>query len=675
MTNKTFRIPPYVYFILATILIIVLFPREDKFKYTYNETRPWHYGLLTAPFDFSIDKTSEEIKQEQDSARLIVKPYFRIDNKILQDELTKLSSSNYPQMLLLSKNTKKTLENTLVDIYNKGIISDKAYEYMTENNRNSLMIFLDEAESQGKEVAGNRQLSDVYTINQAKELITKQTALPVDLKNLIQPNLIYDEAFTEKTLQSELQKVSPTSGMVQAGEKIIDRGEIVTPKIYRILNSLKKHYEQQVGSRQRQLGTFVGIFVLVGGLMACLLLYFYFFRKDIYKEQKNIIFMLSISTAFITLTELAISYKLFDVYIIPYAIIPVVILTFFDSRTAHITHLMTVTICSLIVADPFQFLLLQLIVCMVSLYVLKDLTQRSELVKCAFFILATYCILYTAYFYFQEGDITKINWHLFIYFGINFLFVMFTYPFIYIIEKVFGYISNVTLVELSDINRPALRELSEKCPGTFQHSLQVSMLGTAAAAKVNANPQLIRTGALYHDLGKMANPAFFTENKIGDNNPHSTLSLKESAKIITNHVPDGVKIAEKNNIPQAIIKFIQTHHGKGKAKYFYYTYLNQHPNEPVDEKDFSYDGSNPDTKETAILMMADSVEAASRSLKEYTEESIRNLVNKIIDGQITDGLMQEAPLTFKNITDIKEVFVEKLMSVYHSRISYPELNK
>jgi putative nucleotidyltransferase with HDIG domain len=297
------------------------------------------------------------------------------------------------------------------------------------------------------------------------------------------------------------------------------------------------------------------------------------------------------------------------------------------------------------------------------------------LIKCAIYIFVAYILGYFGLLFFQEGDLVKLDWNMLLYFGINFLFVMFTYPFIYILEKIFGYISNVTLVELSDINMPVLQRLSESCPGTFQHSLQVSMLGTAAATKVGANPQLIRTGALYHDLGKMVNPNFFIENKLEGTNPNEHLSFEQSARIITSHVPEGVKIAEKNNIPEAIIKFIRTHHGKGKVKYFYNSFKNQFPDAVVDEEAFSYSGDNPDTKETAILMMADSVEAASRSLTGYTEESIRNLVNKIIDSQIADGLLNEVPLTFKNITDIKNVFVERLLSMYHSRITYPELEK
>jgi putative nucleotidyltransferase with HDIG domain len=409
--------------------------------------------------------------------------------------------------------------------------------------------------------------------------------------------------------------------------------------------------------------------------MTCFLLYLIFFRKKIYTKRKDVVFLLFMSSLFILLTEVCMNSGLFNIYIIPYAIIPIVIRTFFESRTAQMTHLITILICALMVSFSFEFILLQFFVCAVALYVLKDLTQRSELIKCAIYIVATYVLGYVGILLLQEGDLSKINWNMFIYFGINFLFVMFTYAFIYIIEKLFGYISNVTLVELSDINLPALSQLSEKCPGTFQHSLQVSMLGTAAAAKVGANPQLIRTGALYHDLGKMENPAYFTENTLAGNNPHDNLTFEQSARIITAHVPEGVKKAEHFGLPPAVIKFIRTHHGTGKTKYFYNSFKNKYPDTPVDESAFTYSGNNPDTKETAILMMADAVEAASRSLKDYNEESIRELVNRMVDGQIADGLLRDAPLTFQNITTIKEVFVDKLLSVYHSRISYPELVK
>ncbi|GHT61374.1 hypothetical protein FACS189451_03240 [Bacteroidia bacterium] len=408
--------------------------------------------------------------------------------------------------------------------------------------------------------------------------------------------------------------------------------------------------------------------------MACLFSYFYL-RKSYFSRKKDIVFSLLLTLFFIVLTEISISYKLFNVYILPYAIIPIIVRTFFDSRTAQMTHLITILICSLMVSFPWEFIILQLFVGLVSIYILKDLAQRWQLIVGSFYILLTYILVYVGILSLQNGDLLYWDWNMMIYFGINFLLVMFAYPLIYILEKIFGYISNVTLVELSDINLPVLQQLSEKAPGTFQHSLQVSMLGAAAAVKVGANPQLIRTGAMYHDIGKMENPVYFVENRLAGPNPHDELSLVESARIITKHVPAGVKMAEKNALPQAIVKFIKTHHGTGKAKYFYHSFINQFPDEPVDESAFTYSGENPDTKETAILMMADGVEAASRSLKDYSEESIRNLIDKIINGQIADGLLNDAPLTFKNIKEIKQVFLDRLLSVYHLRITYPEIKQ
>jgi putative nucleotidyltransferase with HDIG domain len=426
-----------------------------------------------------------------------------------------------------------------------------------------------------------------------------------------------------------------------------------------------------------QYGLIGGISLLVGGWITCFFLYFYYLRKNIFDRKKDMFFLLLIAMFFIVLTEICISYSLSKdyVYIIPYAVIPIVVRTFFDSRTAQITHLIIVLICSLMVPSSWEFVVLQLFVCMIVIYALKDLTQRWQLIVCSFYVLLTYIGVYAGILLSQSGNFSYWDWNKLIYFGINFLLMMFAYPFIYILEKIFGYISNVTLIELSDINLPVLQQLSEKAPGTFQHSLQVSMLGTAAAVKIGANPQLIRTGALYHDIGKIENPLYFVENRLAGPDPHDELSLVESARIITKHVPTGVKMAEKHSIPEAIIQFIKTHHGKGKAKYFYNSFINQFPDEPVDESAFSYSGENPDTKETAILMMADSVEAASRSLKDYSEDSLRNLIEKIINGQIADGLLQDAPLTFKNIKEIKRVFLEKLLSVYHLRITYPEIIK
>ena len=564
--------------------------------------------------------------------------------------------------------------NTLRKLYSAGILQVDDYNFLKNNHYNQFNIF------EGN-IAVNHSVDKIYTVKSAYSHIFEncpfylkiQILKSGNLDTYLVENLEYDEVTSEKVKNESLQQISPSNSMVQAGERIVDRGEIIDKKTFDILSSLKQITEDNTGSFIRQAKFLSGVVILVAGLLACFMFFLHFFRSNIYHRRKHVIFVLSLIVGFTLLTEICVKFGLFNVYVIPFAIIPLTIRTFFDSRTAQMAHNITILICSLMVPFPFEFIILQFVTCMVVIFILKDLTKRSQLIQCSFYVLLAYVVVYIGLVMVQEGDWAKINWRMFTYFGINFVFLMFTYALIYIIEKLFGYISNVTLVELSDINAPVLRELSEKCPGTFQHSLQVSMLGTAVANKVQANPQLIRTGALYHDIGKMVNPAFFIENQIGAINPHDQLGFEESAQTIISHVEEGVKIARKNNLPAMIVDFIRTHHGKGKTKYFYNSYKNQYPDKPVDEKRFTYPGPNPYTKETAILMMADAVEAASRSLKEYTEETIAALVNKIIDSQIQDGLLDRVPLTFKNITDIKEIFIEKLGTMYHSRISYPDL--
>jgi putative nucleotidyltransferase with HDIG domain len=677
MKEKLIKLLPYFYFSVVTVLIIMLFPREGKFKYSFQEGRPWNYGLLTAPFNFPIDKPAAELKKEQETIISKLNPYFRINKEIQPKQIHRFNEaykSFSPEYW--SNDYKKYVDRILTEIYSNGIVSNEDYTFLVTNKHSTIKIL------DNKEVTPI-PVNKILTIKSAYSYMLKNCPdnLEVDvlrsgnLNNYLHENIHYDEAITEKVKQEELQKIAPSDGMIQAGQRIIDKGELVTERTYNILLSLKQIYDKESGIVKRQSGLIFGATILVVALMACFFLYLSYFRKKIFTQLKDVFFLLSMSAFFIFLTEITISNTLFDIYIIPYAIIPIVIRTFFESRSAQMTHLITILICSLMLPFPFEFIITQFIVAAVALYLLKDLTQRSELIKCAIYIFLTYILIYFGLLFLQGDDLSQDKWTIIIYFGINFLFVMFTYPFIYILEKIFGYISNVTLVELSDINTPALSALSEACPGTFQHSLQVSMLGTAAAIKIGANSQLVRTGALYHDLGKMQNPAFFIENRLENTNPHDKLTSEESARIITSHVPEGKKKAAEYNLPPAIVKFILTHHGNGKAKYFYNTYKNEHPGEPIDEDAFSYKGNNPDTKETAILMMADSVEAASRSLKDYSEESIRNLVNKIIDSQIADGLMNDAPLTFSNITTVKQVFVDKLMSIYHSRITYPELKE
>ncbi|MDR1370021.1 MAG: HDIG domain-containing protein [Dysgonamonadaceae bacterium] len=673
MDNKSFKISIYAFFIVVALLIIALFPREGRFRYTFNEGKPWRYGLVTAQFDFPIFKPAEELKKEQDSILMNFQPYFSKNNELVNTQIAKFENDYEYKW---ENDYIYYVTDVLQKLYHVGILQVGDYNFLSDNQYGQFKIF------EGN-IAVSHPVNEVFTVKSAYSYIFENCPLYLDVRILksgdlntyLVENLEYDEKTSEKVKNESLSQISPSYGMVQAGERIVDRGEIIDKKTFGILSALKQVSEERTGNVMQQSRFLIGVVILVAGLLACFMFFLHFFRPNIYNRRKHVIFMLSLIAGFTLLTELSVRSGLFNTYVIPFAIIPLTIRTFFDSRTAQMAHNITVLLCSLMTPFPFEFIVLQFMTCMIVVFILKDLTKRSQLIQCSFYVLLTYAIVYVGLVMIQEGDWSKINWRMFTYFGINFVFLMFTYAFIYIIEKMFGYISNVTLVELSDINTPILRELSEKCPGTFQHSLQVSMLGTAVATKVRANPQLIRTGALYHDIGKMVNPVFFIENQVGGINPHDRLDFAESAKIIISHVEEGVKIARKNNLPAMIIDFIRTHHGKGKTKYFYNSYKNKYPDRPVDESMFTYPGPNPHTRETAILMMADAVEAASRSLKEYTEETISALVNKIIDSQIQDDLLSHVPLTFRNISDIKEIFIEKLTTMYHSRISYPDLKE
>ena len=676
MGQKNLDIPMAVYFVVAALLIAYFFPREGKFRYQFYEGKPWRYGLLTAPSDFPIYKTDEEVKGERDSVLRSFEPYFRLNTEVITKEVEQLRT-NYNSKLRgkVSSAYMQYVENSLHELYSNGIISTQDLERLRKEERQRINI-------RENTVAQSRYVSDLFTVRTAYEFIINNCPASLDraklqscdINDYLIENVTYDADMSEKVRNTLLQSVPIASGMVQAGERIVDRGEIIDNHTYNVLRSLKIVHEQKSGGSQTQGIILAGQFVLVFGLMFCFWTYLWSFRLKIFYNRRNNLFMVLCIFVSCVLTELCVSMGLFNVYIIPYAIVPIVVRTFFDSRTALFIHLIIVLICSLMVPFPHEFLLLQIIAGMVVTFSLKELSERSQLIRCSFFIFMAYVIGYLSLVLFQEASLQKINWLMMLYFGINFILLMFTYVLVYMLEKTFGYVSSITLVELSNINRPLLKKLSETCPGTFQHSLQISILASEAAAKIGADAQLVRTGALYHDIGKMCNPVFFTENQTSVN-PHNQLAFDQSAQIIISHVTEGMKMAEKEGLPKAVINFIRTHHGRGKTKYFYNSYRNKYPDKPIDDKLFTYPGPNPFTKETAILMMADSVEAASRSLKEHTEENIVGLVNRIIDSQIADGLLRNAPLTFKDIEDVKAVFIEKLKTMYHTRISYPDLKK
>jgi len=666
------RIIRFFMFLVAISLILYVFPREGKFRYEFAEGKPWHYGLLTASYDFPIYKTDKQVKEEQDSILRYFQPYFQYKEDVATQQLDRLKE-DYNRILHLKAPTPyyTYLKSSLESIYRQGVMESKQLD---ELSKDGLEAIVRVEGNVGKSVPVNSFLTikKAYEriVNEIPAGLNRSVLQSIDVTNYLTSNMEMDINKSEESKKELLSRISVASGMVQADERIIDKGEIVTPRTYAILYSLKRVSEQRSGNLERQIWSLVGEVLLILALFSNMFLYLRLFRFESFKKKKLLFFILIMITSFVLITAGLAQMKLFSIYFIPYAIVPLIVRTFFDSRTALFTHIITILLCSFMAPFPFEFLLLQITAGMTAIYSLKDLTERSQIVRSAALIFLTYFVIYIAYTMHQDGDITRINWRVILALLVNSSAILFSYLLIYLFEKIFGFVSNVTLVELSNINLPILREFSEVCPGTFQHSLQVSNLAADAAMLINANAALVRTGALYHDIGKMDNPAFFTENQTGVN-PHDTLPFNVSAKIVIDHVENGVRIANKLGLPSAIIDFIRTHHGDGKAKYFYYSQMNKYPDQVVDEKEFTYPGPKPQTKEMALVMMADSVEAASRSLSSYTEDSIRELVERIIDSQIAEGMFKNASITFHHVELVKQCFIEKLKIFYHTRISYP----
>jgi putative nucleotidyltransferase with HDIG domain len=663
-------------FTVSILLILYVFPKQGKFKYSFNEGRPWQYSLLTAPFDFPIYKDAAQLKQEQDSILAFYEPYYSLDAEIEKNAMAEFDadvSTNSRFKNWLPEDV-LYIRNKLKKFYENGIMPSDDYDKVSASKTQQLRIKTDN-------VANSYDVKSFSTIRSAYEQIIrdKPENLPenslkaANINNYIRENVIYDASTSDKARNEFIQRVSPSVGLVQTGERIIDQGEIINPQTYNTLLSLKRITEERNGGTKKNYWIILGQFLLIFTMMGAFFCYLLFFRPTEYHNRQHVLFMVMLITFFVVLTAITTRYFQFNVYIIPYAILTILIRTFIDSRTANFAGLITVILCSLMVPFPFEFIVIEISAVMVSVFILKELTERLQLIRSSFFILLVYVVVYIGFSLFQEGNINKIEWGVLTDFLINFIFIMFSYTLVYLVEKTFGFISGVSMVELSNINKPLLKELSEKAPGTFQHSMQVSNLATAAAIKLGANASLIRTGALYHDIGKIENPTFFTENQVAGMNPHTGLPFEESAKIIISHVKDGVKLAQKNGLPEQITDFIETHHGTSMPRYFYNSWKNANPGKEMDESLFRYPGPNPFSQETAILMMADTVEAASRSLSEYTEKSIGALVNNMIDTQVEEGYFSNAPITFKNIQTIKDVFIDKLKTIYHTRIAYPEL--
>lgn len=662
--------------VVLTILLIVWFlPRNEGPHFRYDINKPWMYGSFIAKFDFPIYKTEEAIKAQQDSILKTFQPYYNYDIKIETEQLNKLRNDFKEGFPGLPKEYVSQVISRLHRLYQAGIMSAPEYGTLSKDSCSTIRV-VSGKEAQSLEVKFAYSTLTAYNmLFDDERLAPMRLALQkFNLNEYIEPNLLYDKERSETELNDLLSGISPASGMVLSGQKIIDRGEIVDEYTYRVLSSFERELQRRGAASTEITSTIIGQLLYVGIMVLLFSFYLWLFRRDYFDKPRSITMLYTMITIFPIIVSFMMSHNFFSIYILPFAMVPIFARVFMDSRTAFITHVTTVLICAAAVKYQYEFIIVQIVAGLVAIYSLRELSQRAQVIKTALFATLASCAIYFALQLIQSNDITKLDHSIYTYFAMNGVLLLLAYPLMYLIEKLFGFTSNVTLFELSNTNKGVLRDLSEIAPGTFQHSITVGNLAAEIANRIGANSLLVRTGALYHDIGKMVNPVFFTENQAGVN-PHDALTSAESARIIIGHVKEGVKIAEKNNLPTVIKNFILTHHGRGLVKYFYVKEQNAHPDEPLDKAAFMYPGPNPFTREQAILMMSDTVEAASRSLSDYTEESISNLVNKLIDSQVTEGYYKECPITFRDIDQSKQVLIERLTSIYHTRIQYPELKK
>lgn len=662
--------------VLAAMVVMVwVMPRDSRNYFIVEQGKPWKYVDFRAPFDFPVYRSDTDVKREQDSLMRTYEPYFNLQTETEGDMVRKFAADFAGGLPGLADDYISVVANRLHCLYQTGIVSTADYDKWAADTARQVQI-----------VNGKKAISvharDLYSTKVAYELLfhdeTDEAVIAalrrLNLSNYITPNLAYDARRSEQAKADLLATVALASGVVQKGQKIIDRGEIVDDTAYRTLESFKKENEKRSEDATYTQVTIAGEALYVAIMLACFTLYLSLFRKDYFDKPRNIAMLYSLIVFFAVLTSLLVRNTIGHVYILPYAIVPIFVRVFMDSRTAFITHFTMLMICGVMLQHPFDFVVIETVAGLAAIYSLRDLQYRSQLFKTAIIVTLAAAAANLGYDMVKDSVVTKLDISYYNYFMVNGLLLLFAYPLLYLMEKVFGFTSDITLIELSNTNTPLLRRMSEVAPGTFQHSIQVGNLASEIANKLGAKAQLVRTGALYHDIGKLANPVYFTENQSAVN-PHEGLSCIESAQVIISHVTEGLKMADKYNLPTVIRDFIATHHGQGKAKYFYVKYKNEHPDEPVDDLLFTYPGPNPFTKEQAILMMADAVEAASRSLPEYTEQRIRELVDRLLDGMVADGYFRECPITFRDIAYAKTVLIEKLKTVYHTRVSYPKLNK
>ena len=629
--------------ILATTAIIVwLMPRNTQASFKIERGKPWVYNALSAPFDFPIYKSDEAVKAERDSLMKHYEPYYIYNEEIVGKEVRQFYKDYNKGIPGLPDDYLSIIANRLRDLYAQGIMNSSEYAILHQDTSKAIRVI------NGKDVT-SVPVTKINSVVSAYEQIFldetlarhKEVLRKCNLNDYISPNLTYDRARSEASLNELHNSIPLASGIVQRGQKIIDRGDIVDKNTYNILMSYKKETDRREENKQGVSLVILGHILYVLILITCFTIFLTLFRKDYFDNYRSVLMLYSLILIFVVVASLMVDHNVLHVYIVPFTMVPIFIRVFMDSRTAFMAHATMILICACLMQHPLEFIAVELVAGLVAIFSLRELSSRSQLFWTAVFVTLAAGLTNLALEWIRDDDLARLHLSEYNYIAINGMLLFCSYPLLYLIEKAFGFISNITLIELSDMNKALLRKMSE---------------------------------VLYHDIGKMMNPIYFTENQSGVN-PHEKLGAIDSAQMIISHVTEGIKLAEKYNLPTVIKEFITTHHGQGKAKYFYVKYKNEHPNDEVDDLLFTYPGPNPFTKEQAILMMADTVEAASRALPDYTEQSIRDLVNKLIDGQVAEGYFKECPITFRDIAYAKTVLIEKLKTIYHTRVNYPELKK
>lgn len=655
--------------ICVSLSLPIIFEKSEN--YTYTLGTPWAHETLIAPMTFSIEKSQKNFERELDSIRNSFAPYYIRDTEKEQSAIQAIRQAMKSNLFSVPDSLYREIVYSVTQLYKTGICSETDYENISGSKADYIKVYnRTQAQQIDKKKIHSTKDAYVTIISGIKSPIDKQIIQACNLDKQLEPNLDYDMERSEQELTELMDKVSRYKGQVVEGQKIIDYGSIVDENTYQIIQSLENKIGEMNYSKEYHRTTIIGeiLFCLVA--FAVLGIFLCIYRPSVIKNNHKLLLIFACITFSQVITGAFTIFSSQNIYILPFTMSAVVLRIFMDSRTAFMTYLIQIMITSLLFCSQAEFIILQLVTGLLAIYSMHELSQRSQLFKTTVLILITYSILFFGTQLIHLESISSINYKMFFAFCINAALLLFTYPLLFIVEKVFGFASNVTLVELSNINHPLLRELSETAPGTFQHSMQVSVLAAEGANAIGANAQFARTGALYHDIGKMKSPVYFTENQKGKN-PHDMINFEESAKIIISHVTQGLELADKYKLPQLIKDCIAQHHGKGLVKYFYLSSVNQNPGVEINKEPFTYPGPAPRYKETAILMMADAVEAASRSLKDYSEETISELVDRIINGQVSDHMFDYAPITLLEITTVKEVFKEKLKSINHTRISYP----